>query len=122
MKIKELIYQTPEMSEEKLLELIDKHKSWLKTDIVSRIYQIHGFDKPFNQLMLEEYDLIQDKKSLLSKSQRNIVLGFVGTCMIIMTKGEDIEDNDEGEHTIDGGESSSNSLESISEIKEVGND
>lgn len=121
MKIKELIYQTPEMSEEKLLELIDKHKSWLKADITDRIIQIHGYEKPFNEAILEEYDLIQDKKSFLTKSQRNIILGFVGTCMIIMTKGQDIEDDDGGEHSDRGEHSSSDSLENIPEIEEVGN-
>lgn len=92
MKIKELIYQTPEMTEEKLLEIINSHLDWIKKDLKNRIIGLHkNNDKPFNlaQMFLDEYDLIQDKKSFLTKSQRNTVIGFVGTCMFEMTKGND---------------------------------
>jgi len=92
MKIKELIYQTPEMTEEKLLEIINSHLDWIKKDLKHRIIKLHkSNDKSFNlaQMFLDEYDLIQDKKSFLTKSQRNIVIGFVGTCMFEMTKGND---------------------------------
>lgn len=90
MKIKELIYQTPEMTEEKLLKIMDSHLNWIKKDLKGRIYTLHkDSTKPFDysQAFLDEYDLIQDKKSNLTRSQRNIVIGFVGTCMIEMTKG-----------------------------------
>ena len=92
MKIKELIYQTPEMSEEKLLEIVGNNLNWIKKDLKKRIYNLHKDPtKPFDysQAFLDEYDLIQDKKSLLTKSQRNTVVGFVGLCMIKMTKGLD---------------------------------
>lgn len=92
MKIKELITKTPEMTEEKLLEIINSHLDWIKKDLKIRIIKLHrSNDKPFDlaQAFLDEYDLIQDKKSLLTKSQRNAVIGFVGLCMIEMTKGND---------------------------------
>ena len=90
MKIKELIYKTPEMTEEKLLKIMNSHLSWIKKDMKSRIYDLHKDpSKPFDysQALLDEYDLIQDKKSYLTRSQRDVVVGFVGTCMIEMTKG-----------------------------------
>ena len=92
MKIEELIYKIPEMSEEKLLKLLNSHLDWIKKDLKNRIIELHkNNDKPFDlaQSLLNEYDLIQDKKSNLSKSQRDQVIGFVGMCMIQMTKGED---------------------------------
>lgn len=92
MKIKELIYQTPEMSEEKLLELIDNNLSLfiLKSKtLVNRIKEIHHYSDSINKLILKEFDLIQDKKSLLTKSQRTMVTGFVGMCLIEMTKCEE---------------------------------
>ena len=93
MKIKELIYQTPEMTEEKLLKIMDSHLDWIKKDMKDRMIQLHKDpSKPFDlsQAFLDEYDIIQDKKSYLTKSQRNIVIGFVGTCMILMTKGKEV--------------------------------
>jgi hypothetical protein len=95
MKIKELIYQTPEMTEEKLLKIMNSHLGWIKDDLKERIIGLHhNPTKSFNlsQAFLDEYDLIQDKKSNLTRSQRNIVLGFVGTCMIEMTKGKEINE------------------------------
>lgn len=88
MKIKELIYQTPEMSEEKLLKIMDSHINWIKKDVAQRINSFYKEDT-LSQAMLHEYDKIQDKKSYLTKSQRDIVVGFVGVCMIEMTKGKD---------------------------------
>ena len=92
MKIEELIYKTPEMSEEKLLELLNNRLNWIKKDLKNRLIELHkSNDKPFDlaQSLLTEFDLIQDKKSNLSKSQRDQVIGFVGMCMIQMTTGED---------------------------------
>lgn len=92
MKIEELIYKIPEMSEEKLLKLLNSHLEWIKKDLKNKIIELHkSNDKPFDlaQSLLNEYDLIQDKKSNLSKSQRDQVIGFVGMCMIQMTKGDE---------------------------------
>ena len=95
MKIKELIYQTPEMTEGKLLEIMNSHLDWIKRDLKERICELHKDpSKPFDlsQAFLDEYDVIQDKKSYLTKSQRDVVVGFVGTCMILMTKGKEINE------------------------------
>ena len=95
MKIKELIYQTPEMTEEKLLNIMNSHLNWIRKDLKDRIYILHKDPtKPFDysQAFLDEYDLIEDKKSNLTRGQRNIVIGFVGTCMIEMTKGKEINE------------------------------
>lgn len=93
MKIKELIYKTPEMTEEKLLEIINNNLSnpvyKINNSFKNRIIELHkNPSKPFDlsQAFLDEYDLIQDKKSYLTRSERNIILGFVGLCMIQMTK------------------------------------
>ena len=89
MKISELIQETPEMTEEKLLKIMDSHLDWIKKDLKNRVIELHrSNDKPFDlaQAFLDEYDLIQDKKSYLTKGQREQVVGFVGLCMIQMTK------------------------------------
>ena len=88
MKIKDLIYKTPEMSEEKLLTIIDKNYKMVDSFLRKRLRELHK-NVDLNKAFLDEYDLIQDKKSFLTKSQRNMVVGFVGVCMIEMTKGED---------------------------------
>ena len=88
MKIKELIYQAPEMTEEKLLKIMDSHLDWLSKSFKKRITEIHGFTE-LSKSLLDEYDIIQDKKSFLTRSECNTVIGFVGTCMIEMTKGND---------------------------------
>ena len=99
MKIKELIYQTPEITEEKLLEFINNNLSMLRNkELVGRINSLHK-TKPTNQALLDEYDLIQDKKSNLTKSQRDIVIGFVGLCMIKMVKGYGSGESTSGEST-----------------------
>ena len=92
MKIKDLIYETPEMTEEKLLTIINENLKMVDSFLKRRLIEIHKDSiKPFNidQAFLDEYDLIQDKKSLLTNSQRKLVNGFVGYCMIKMTKGNE---------------------------------
>lgn len=96
MKIKELIQETPEMTEEKLLKLMEEHLEMFPKYLRKRILDIHY--KKNNTLdsitkyILKEFDLIQEKKSYLTKSQRNSIQGFVGMCLIKMTKGEDIKE------------------------------
>ena len=110
MKIKELLYQTPEMTEEKLLEIIkDELKALKKVNrtIIVRLYEIYGHTEDIEKLILKEFDKIQDKESYLTKSQRDMLTGFVGTCMIEMTKGN-------------GKSTSDDRLESVPEIEEVG--
>lgn len=89
MKIKELLYKTPEMTEEKLLEIIDKNLSMMKNSAKNRIRELHKGEYNLAKAFLDEYDLIQDKKSYLTKSQREQIVGFVGLCMIQMTKNNE---------------------------------
>lgn len=54
-----------------------------------RIIELHrNPNEPFDlaSAVLKEFDLIQEKRSFLTKSQRDLIVGFVGTCMIKMTK------------------------------------
>lgn len=92
MKIKELLYETPEMTEEKLLEIIEKELDNLKRinqHLIKRIEEIHKYSDNIGNLIIKEFDLIQDKKSYLTKSERDIIIGFVGTCIIKMVKADD---------------------------------
>jgi hypothetical protein len=89
MKIKDLIYETPEMTEEKLLTIINENLKMVDSFLKKRLRELHKDSSDLCQAFLDEYDLIQDKKSLLTASQRKLVSGFVGYCMIKMTKGED---------------------------------
>ena len=86
MKIKELLYKTPEMTEEKLLEIIDKTLPIMRNSTKNRIRELHKEENNLAKAFLDEYDLIQDKKSYLTKSQREQIVGFIGLCMIKMTK------------------------------------
>ena len=76
------------MTEEKLLTIIDKNYKMVDSFLRKRLRELHK-NVDLNKAFLDEYDLIQDKKSFLTRSQRNMVVGFVGVCMIEMTKGED---------------------------------
>lgn len=89
MKINELLYKTPEMTEEKLLEIIDKALPMMRNSTKNRIRELHKEENNLAKAFLDEYDLIQDKKSYLTKSQRDQIVGFVGLCMIKMTKGDE---------------------------------
>ena len=92
MKIKDLIYKAPEMTEEKLLTIINENLKMVDSFLKKRLIEIHrDSTKPFDlaQTFLDEYDLIQDKKSFLTNSQRKLVNGFIGYCMIKMTKGNE---------------------------------
>lgn len=82
MNLKELIPDAPEMTEEKLLEIMDKHKNFLNVKSWSR--------NKYTDMksVLDEWDLIQIKKSYLTKSQRDDICGFVSICLIEMTRGE----------------------------------
>ena len=89
MKIKELLYNTPEMTEEKLLEIINKNLPMMRSSAKNRIRELHKGENNLAKAFLDEYDLIQDKKSYLTKGQRDQIVGFVGLCMIKMTKGSE---------------------------------
>jgi hypothetical protein len=89
MKINELLYKTPEMTEEKLIEIIDKSLPMMRSSTKNRIKELHKDELNLAKAFLNEYDLIQDKKSFLTKGQREQIVGFVGLCMIQMTKGNE---------------------------------
>lgn len=121
MKLEDVLYKTPEMTEEKLLELIDKSKQFLKKDLYKILFNKtpDKDESKVNKTILDEWDLIQEKQSNLTKSQRDQVLALVSYCLIQMTKGED-EKYDEYEEVSDGGsntgkESSDDSVEDIPE-------
>ena len=88
MKIKDVIQETPEMTEEKLLEIINTNLPFMRLETKNRIQELHK-EVDLAQAFLDEYDLVQDKKSYLTKGQRDQVVGFVGLCMIKMTKGDE---------------------------------
>ena len=112
MKIKELIYETPEMTEDKLKLIINEHLNWLRPNFKERILKLHNYID-LSQAVLDEYDLVQDKKSLLTKSQRDQIIGFVGACLIMMTKG-----NGGNSTNSDNG----NPVEDIQSAEEIRND
>lgn len=89
MKIKDIIQKTPEISEEKLLEIIDSNLKMMNPQAKNRIKELHKGELNLAKAFLDEYDLIQDKKSYLTKSQRNQIVGFVGLCMIQMVKDKE---------------------------------
>lgn len=88
MKIKDLIAKTPEVSEEKLLKFIENNKHFLRKDTAKEIYN-RTIGREDAEAILDEYDRIQDKRSYLTKSRRDEILGFVGLCMIQMVKGNE---------------------------------
>ena len=89
MKLKYYLYETPEMSEEKLIEIINSNLKMMRVDAKNRIQQLHPEETNLAKAFLDEYDLIQDKKSFLTKGQRDQIVGFVGMCMIQMAKGSE---------------------------------
>jgi hypothetical protein len=89
MKIKELIYKTPEMTEEKLLEYINSNIPLMTKESINRIRELHKGEFNLAKAFLDEYDNIQDKKSYLTKGQRDQIVGFVALCMFKMTKGDE---------------------------------
>ena len=95
MKIKDIIQETPEISEEKLIEIIDSHLKMMNQSAKKRIKELHKGEYNLAKAFLDEYDLIQDKKSYLTKSQRDQIVGFVGMCMIKMVKGNAEEKSEE---------------------------
>ena len=88
MKINELLYKTPEMTEEKLLEWIKKI-NYFREDLTNRILEFYEFKLPIEECILKEWDKIQEKKSYLTKSQRDTVCGLVSYCLIQMVKDSD---------------------------------
>ena len=91
MKISNTIYNTPEMSTEKLLEIIKSKLKGFDKYTISEIQKIHkDYSEDTLALhILEEFDLISQKKSNLSNSKREKVFSLVSACLIEMTKGDE---------------------------------
>lgn len=79
MKLKEILYKTPEMTEERLLKIMEENKHLLPIDL----------REMYSEDILKEFDLNQDKKGTLSASRRRLVNGFVGYCVSLMTKDDE---------------------------------
>ena len=92
MKLEDVLYKTPEMTEEKLIEIIDKTLPIMRNSTKNRIRELHKGEYNLAKAFLDEYDLIQDKKSYLTKSQREQIVGFISLCMIKMTKGKEVNE------------------------------
>lgn len=91
MKLNNVIYNTKEISESKLLDIIKNNFKLTSRNLRVKLKELYS-EKDISNIILDEYDLIQQKKSLLTKSQRDQILGFIGLCMIKMVKGDEKED------------------------------
>ncbi len=91
MKLNNVIYNTKEISESKLLDIIKNNFKLTSRSLRVKLKELYS-EKDISNIILDEYDLIQQKKSLLTKSQRDQILGFIGLCMIKMVKGNEKED------------------------------
>lgn len=87
MKLEEVIQQTPELTEEKLKNSIKDLIKYLRNSTTDRLRILHKI-LPLEEAILKEWDDINAKTSLLTKSQREEVSGLVATCLINMTKYE----------------------------------
>ena len=91
MKLNNVIYNTKEISESKLIDIIKNNFKLTSRSLRVKLKELYS-EKDISNIILDEYDLIQQKKSLLTKSQRDQILGFIGLCMIKMVKGNEKED------------------------------
>ena len=91
MKLNNVIYNTKEISESKLLDIIKNNFKLTSRSLRVKLKELYS-EKDISNIILDEYDLIQQKKSLLTKSQRDQISGFIGLCMIKMVKGNEKED------------------------------
>ena len=106
MNIKDVLYKTPEMTEERLLKLIKEYMPFLKRYQLKDVQDKHeGTD--LEKAILAEWDLIQEKRSTLSRSERDAVSGLVSFALLAMTK-DNGRDNSET-----GGDSSSDTVETV---------
>ena len=88
MKIKDVLYQTPEMSEERLISIINKYIKYIPKCLQDRINSIHK-DNNLAKSILDEWDLIQIKSSYLSKKERDLVSTLVSASLIEMVKNNE---------------------------------
>ena len=85
MKIKNVLYKAPEMSEDRLLKIISNHIMFLDKCLIRRIESLHK-EQSIEQAILKEWDLIQEKNSYLTKGERDKVCSLVSVSLIEMTK------------------------------------
>lgn len=93
MKLENAIYNAPEMSNEKLLEHIDKNGNMLTKNLKDRLWKLNPNIYEFNKQVVSEFNKIQNKTSYLSKSQRDIISGLVSFSLITMTKDDGTSNN-----------------------------
>lgn len=103
MEVDKMIQDAPEMSTEKLLELIgnllnDKKIHVLRKNTISEVKRLHKdyADENLPLHLLEEFDLITQKKSNLTNSMREEVFHLVSFCLVQMAKGDDVTKEDNG--------------------------
>lgn len=85
MELKKAIYTKPELSEGNLLREVQKYLGLVKPSIIAKLRYIEE-SEDVAEAILKEYDLIQEKKSCLSRLERDLISGYVGLCMIKMVK------------------------------------
>lgn len=93
MKLDDIIYETPELTEEALLEELSKNESFLSNDLLSVLKatsELHAI--PVNKLIFNEWGLIQKKKSKLSRSRRDQINALVGTSALHLIRKQDEKD------------------------------
>lgn len=72
MKLKDYLYEKPELTEEKIIEEITSSSPFLPSDLRHLT----------PDEILKEFDLISEKRSNLTKSRRDIIQGIVTLAMI----------------------------------------
>ena len=102
MQIKDVLYKTPEMTEEKLLKIMEDYTKFLRKDSSNRLIELynkrHNFELPIYlpQVILDEWDIIQQKKSYLTKSQRDEICELVSFCLIQMVRNTTKKEENDG--------------------------
>lgn len=88
MELNKVLYEAPEMTEDKLLEIIKSYIKTLRKQTIKDLQEIHKdyFEENLPRLLYKEFDIINRKESKLSKSRRDEVAGLVSYCLIKMTK------------------------------------
>ena len=110
MNLENLIPNSPELNEEKLITMLKEYSKYMSTEAKRRLQELHK-ELDVEYAILEEYNLIQNKKSLLTRSQREQIEGLVALCLIRLSKGDESSDDLEKEITgdiLDGIDSSNN--------------
>ena len=81
MTLEEIKNKYLDVTEEKLLENIEKYKSYMRWTTLDRVKN-YNKDLPDSEAIINEWNKIQEKKSYLSSSERNEIAVFVGMCIV----------------------------------------